>query len=245
MRLALFILGLHNKQNKNLNEIKIYHVINVLICLKASYWIAFQLTTQLWRATGHREQQKSITYIKLFSLFVFPWENEIENGWRFPEHHVREPETCLHVRAQSELEGHTTATCQDTGVQCCPGAQEMRNNTRMPPISLYFQRCLIINALCIIPLWHRYLFNCMLSVLLCLYQLGLTTSTETPQPRKFPRYVSGVIAVNTVGFWGRMLWGISAEEQVSGGWFSPGLRVPDIYSEAETISCCFSARNRN
>lgn len=103
---------------------------------------------------------------------MFPCEKEKENGWRFPEHHVREPETCLHVRAQTELEEHTSGICQDTGMKCCPGTQEMRNNTRMPPISWYFQRCLIINTLSIMPLWHRDIFNCILSGFLCLYQLG-------------------------------------------------------------------------
>lgn len=52
---------------------------------------------------------------------MFPWEKKVENGWRFPEHHVRQPETLLHVSAQTELEGHTTASCQkDTGMQLLP-----------------------------------------------------------------------------------------------------------------------------
>lgn len=112
---------------------------------------------------------------------MFPWEKKEENGWSFPEHHVRQPETYLHVRAQTELEGHTTASCQkDTGMQGCPGTQEMRNDTGVPPISQYFQRCLIINALSIMPLQHRDTFNCILSVLLCL------TSEVKPPAQRLP-----------------------------------------------------------
>lgn len=84
---------------------------------------------------------------------MFPWEKKVENGWRFPEHHVRQPETLLHVSAQTELEGHTPLphVRRIQGCSCCPGTQEMRNSTGVPPISQYFQICLIINALSTMP----------------------------------------------------------------------------------------------
>lgn len=44
-----------------------------------------------------------------------------------------------------------------------PGTQEMKNNTRMPPISQYFQ-CLIINTLSKMSLQYRDTFNYIPSV---------------------------------------------------------------------------------
>jgi len=58
-------------------------------------------------------------------------KKEVGNGWSFPEQHVRETETCLHVRVQPELERRTITTCQKHAeVRCCTGTQEIRNNTR-------------------------------------------------------------------------------------------------------------------